>query len=137
MDPPFEIPKLRTLYWENFLRHYNGNRAPFGIWVHPAWLNEDRINWVNEFLSQALKLPDVYVVSMQDVITYMKNPVAVDSEDPMPFHCPRVTDIENAYPCVGRVITEDEEEVKAGENSGTAFAVDLVLALIGMALALF
>jgi len=60
--------------------HYHGNRAPFGIWLHPAWLStQDRISTLNKYLETMLSLPDVYVVTMSQMLSFLKNPVPVSS----------------------------------------------------------
>lgn len=65
MDPDLEVDKLQDYYYNNFMAHYNGNRSPFGIWLHPSWLiaKPERVEWLNSFLAQILSLPDVWVVS--------------------------------------------------------------------------
>jgi hypothetical protein len=89
MDPPVTGQELDDLYTGNFMRNYNGNRSPFGIWLHPAWLigDDSRVAWLNSFLTKILALDDVWVVSGQDVIAYMKNPVQAGATE-APFACP-------------------------------------------------
>jgi len=91
MDPALSTPDLEKYYKANFLANYNGNRAPFGIWLHPAYLIGDatRVTWLNNFIEEVLALDDVWVVSGADVISYMKAPVAKGSKAP-PFSCPPV-----------------------------------------------
>jgi hypothetical protein len=88
MDANLTGDELYDTYMANFLRHYNGNRAPFGIYTHPNWFISDpsRIDTINRFLAAVLKMSDVYVVSMENVIRYMKNPVAAGSPL-VPFPC--------------------------------------------------
>jgi len=89
MDPPLSTAAdLDKYYGGNFNLTYNGNRAPFGIWLHPPWLIENpaRVQWLNDFLARILSMPDVWVVSGQDVVSYMKNPVPAGSTTP-PFKC--------------------------------------------------
>lgn len=88
MDLTFPIDELNEYYTANFNANYYGNRAPFGIWLHAAWflVEPGRIAWLNSFLSQILSLPDVWVVSGQDVIAYMERPTATGT--PPPFFCP-------------------------------------------------
>jgi len=89
MDPPVSGQALDDMYTSNFMRNYNGNRSPFGIWLHPAWLigDDSRVAWLNSFLTKILAMDDVWVVSGQDVIAYMKNPVSA-GETNVPFSCP-------------------------------------------------
>jgi len=92
MDPDLSVTELQNLYWNNLLLHYNGNRSPFGIWLHPSWFKgkPERITWLIQFLTAALSLPDVWVVSGQDVISYMKHPIASGTTN-VPFVCPQTS----------------------------------------------
>lgn len=64
----------------NFLRHYETNRAPLGIYMHAAWLIghpemfEALLYWLDQVVSD---FPDAYVVSMSQAIEWMKNPTKV------------------------------------------------------------
>lgn len=65
----------------NFLDHYNGNRAPFGVFAHSAWMNgtEDEFIWERrngyiQFLDYLATLPDVYIVSISRALEWVKNP---------------------------------------------------------------
>jgi len=91
MDYPLNtMEDLERYYMANFLASYNGNRAPFGIWMHPSWLlaNPNRTIWLNNFLAEILAMPGVWAVSGQDVINYIRNPVAVGNTSTVPFACP-------------------------------------------------
>jgi hypothetical protein len=91
-DLPYVGQELHDYYYKNFMFHYEGNRSPFGIWLHPTWLvaNSSRITWLNNFLQEILQKPNVWVVSGEDVIAYMKNPVNSTSKT-VPFKCPTAT----------------------------------------------
>jgi len=68
---------INTLWGRNFLAHYQGNKAPFGIWLTPDWLTENpsRVLLLKSFLRHLLTFDDVWIVSGSDVIDYMRYPV--------------------------------------------------------------
>lgn len=61
----------------NFLKSYNGNKAPVPVFVHSFWLVEKRsmsavktfFKWITD------NYPDAYFVTMHQLIQWMKNPV--------------------------------------------------------------
>lgn len=59
----------------NFDQAYNGNRAPFPVFVHAPWFNELNIAATNKFIEYALGKGDVYFVTMRELLNWMKNPV--------------------------------------------------------------
>ncbi|KAI9492169.1 hypothetical protein BDB00DRAFT_765932 [Zychaea mexicana] len=73
----------------NFERHYNGNRQPFGIYVHPTHLTtfpgvpqtpgsedpEVMKKAVVDAIQSITSKPDVWVVSNAQLLEWMKNPV--------------------------------------------------------------
>ncbi|CAO3696457.1 unnamed protein product [Rhizopus stolonifer] len=89
------IPQLMDVYlsgspsdvtaWSNaaFDKHYNGNRQPFGVYVHPTHLTsypslpdpKDQYNGVISFLQSVASKPDVWFVTNQQLLQWMKNPV--------------------------------------------------------------
>ena len=66
----------------NFYRHFDQNRAPLGLFFHAAWLKNNPeyldafLYWVDEVLEQH---PEVYFVTMTQVIQWIQNPVSIDS----------------------------------------------------------
>ncbi|KAL7324530.1 hypothetical protein PS15p_209711 [Mucor circinelloides] len=89
------VPQLMDVYlagspadvkqWSQaaFDKHYNGNRQPFGIYVHPTHLTtfaglpdpKDMYNGVIEFIQSISQQPNVWFVTNQQLLQYMKNPV--------------------------------------------------------------
>ena len=63
---------LTALLISNFNLSYNGNRSPYGVYVHTPWFTPDNVQAVNDFLSYALALPDVWVVTARQVIEWMQ-----------------------------------------------------------------
>lgn len=76
MDPgPGYGGDVYTTFQTNFDQAYNGNRAPFPIYVHAPWFTPENINATNRFIEYALSKPDVFFVTMQQLINWIKNPV--------------------------------------------------------------
>jgi len=65
------------LYMRDFQRSYTGDKAPFGMYIHPSWLlaEKSRIEGVNRFFSNITALDDVWVVTNQEIIEYMRKPM--------------------------------------------------------------
>jgi peptidoglycan/xylan/chitin deacetylase (PgdA/CDA1 family) len=82
---PIPPEQVTSTLLSNFNEHYAGNRAPFGVFTHPVWLGPEipgsipdgtrKLAAVNEFLDQAMRNPDVWIVTAQQLIAYMRNPV--------------------------------------------------------------
>ncbi|XP_037973270.2 chitin deacetylase 1 [Plutella xylostella] len=67
-----------NLLMENFKRHYLTNRAPFGIHLNSKWLkSQNYLAAFKRFLTDMLRLPDVYFVTYNQVIEWMKRPTTV------------------------------------------------------------
>lgn len=85
MDPYLEGTLENVSGWlrTNFDRHYKGGRAPFGLYVHPAHLSNSpglpspqaKVDMLNAFLTYASSFPDVWFVTNQQLLTWMRNPV--------------------------------------------------------------
>jgi peptidoglycan/xylan/chitin deacetylase (PgdA/CDA1 family) len=87
MDPPetFTSNAVVELWKTNFLEHYNGNRAPYGIYLHATstthWLSNPthsawRIAALREFIDWALTQPDTWFITCNDLVDFMLEPVA-------------------------------------------------------------
>ncbi|EIW87292.1 hypothetical protein CONPUDRAFT_116476 [Coniophora puteana RWD-64-598 SS2] len=80
-----------------FSDHYKGNRQPFGLYTHPIHLATDypgvpaptpTINMINDFLDWAQEQDDVWIVSNEQMLAWIKNPVPVSQLNNIPeFHC--------------------------------------------------
>jgi len=75
--------EITEFLWRNFRRVYGngtgeGNRAPWGLYMHAAWFygEYEATHYVGykNFLKELLELPDVWIVPIKDGIEYMKNP---------------------------------------------------------------
>jgi hypothetical protein len=84
MDPVIgDYDATLALFKKNFLDfHYNGNRTPFGLWLHTAWFIADttRVKLINEFIDWTFTVTNnqVYYVTPTQLIEWMKNPVGLD-----------------------------------------------------------
>jgi len=61
---------------KNFVGHYTKNRAPFPMFMHAGWftVNPYRWNALNQFIDTVLSFPDVYFVTVSDVIEWIRSP---------------------------------------------------------------
>lgn len=59
----------------NFDAAYNGNRAPLPLYVHLGWFSEKHIEQTQTFLKYAFSKPDVYFLTMHQMVEWMKAPV--------------------------------------------------------------
>ena len=60
---------------KNFNRHYQSNRAPFGLYYHSAWFNtRHHLQGFLKFIDEVLKLNDVYFVTNWQLIQWMREP---------------------------------------------------------------
>ncbi|KAK9727667.1 hypothetical protein K7432_001650 [Basidiobolus ranarum] len=85
MDPNLDSKPETVLQWlkDNFNRHYNGSRAPFGIYLHPAHISkspgvaypQEQVKMLKDFSTWASQQADVWFVNNQQLLTWMKNPV--------------------------------------------------------------
>ena len=71
-----------TYLWNNFRRYYDSNKAPFGINMHAVWFDESfRLKAMDRFIDELHKLPDVYIISIHQMIAWMKNATALSDLD--------------------------------------------------------
>lgn len=81
MDPGGSGEYLLQLFKDNFTQRYEGNRAPWGLWLHATnWLSDqERIDALNAFLEWALEHDDVWVVGVGTLVDWMRNPVSAET----------------------------------------------------------
>lgn len=72
MRPVFDVLKA------NLEQTYNLNRVHLPIYVHAAWFEPERIKEAQRFVEYATGLPDVYFVTMRQLIEWTRNPVPKD-----------------------------------------------------------
>jgi len=82
VDSCAEIRSADSLYnilTHNFIRHYEQNRAPLGLYLHAAWfaklpeMLDAFLYWLEEVLRS---YDDVYVVTMSQVLAWMQSPTS-------------------------------------------------------------
>ena len=66
---------LYTLLTTDFDLAYNGNRAPFPVFVHAPWFTPDHVTAMNKFVDYALQKPNVFFVTIRQLINWIQNPV--------------------------------------------------------------
>ncbi|KAK4877640.1 hypothetical protein RN001_010146 [Aquatica leii] len=72
---PSDENKLLDLIKQNFHRHYNGTRSPFGFYMHASWFqNVINLNAYKRFLDYLQGFQNVYLVSVQKALEWMQNP---------------------------------------------------------------
>lgn len=74
---------------DNFERHYNGSRAPFGIYLQPGWFQTlSNYQGYKMFLDSLDIYDDVYITSISQAIEWVKNPAKiVDLPNFAPWQC--------------------------------------------------
>ncbi|XP_061174004.1 uncharacterized protein LOC133183081 [Saccostrea echinata] len=78
-NPPPDEESAYKFLWENFNSYYRTNKAPFGINMHAAWFYvPDRLRAMDRFIQDLLKLDDVYIVSVKQVISWLKQPTPLE-----------------------------------------------------------
>ncbi|KAG0747258.1 hypothetical protein G6F57_007951 [Rhizopus arrhizus] len=101
----------------NFDRHYNGNRQPFGIYVHPTHLTNSpglpdvspQKNAVVDFIQSLQSKPDVWFVSNEQLLQWMQNPVPVSQLASQPY-------MQCTLPNIGKEICNGLETISTANN---------------------
>lgn len=74
---PMSVEETFDFLQSNFELNYNQSRAPFPIFLHESWLkNSNRFEGFFKFLDWLATKDDVFVVSIQEVINWMRNPTS-------------------------------------------------------------
>ncbi|KAK7464092.1 hypothetical protein VKT23_006253 [Stygiomarasmius scandens] len=75
---------------KTFTDHYNGNRQPIGLYTHPIHLSRtypgvnvdiSTIKMINAFLDWAQEQPNVWIVSSEQLLSWVRNPKPVSQLD--------------------------------------------------------
>ena len=105
--------------WQNFNRHYYGNRSPVGVNMHATWFKTPHhFEAMKEFVQKISEMEDVYILSVSQILEWMKNPQTIDrvvNFKPWLKSCkgsePRVTkEINNVLPNIVYNAYEDNVE---------------------------
>ncbi|KAG0354263.1 hypothetical protein BGZ54_001734, partial [Gamsiella multidivaricata] len=97
---------ITGLLHKNFDRHYQGNRAPFGIYLHPVHVG-NATQLYNDFFTYARSLPDVWFVTNQQLLQWMQNPVPASLLANQPY-------MKCEQPAVGKEICNGLDDTKSG-----------------------
>ena len=66
---PGDADEVYQLLMNNFKRHYETNRAPFGMYYHSAWfIHNYHMEGFKKFLDTVLAMPDVWIVTASQAI---------------------------------------------------------------------
>lgn len=92
-DPLGNATAWYEILVRNFHYHYDTNRAPFGMHMHPSFFSwgpaGDHMNAAKKFLKYAQDLGDVWILTASQVIAWMKDPQDVDQAKSFPpWQCP-------------------------------------------------
>ncbi|KAF9170083.1 hypothetical protein BGX21_009348 [Mortierella sp. AD011] len=108
MDAQLEIPSdiVADVLRKNFDRHYTGNRAPFGIFLHPVHVG-NATQLYNDLFSYARSFPDVWFVTNQQLLEWMKNPVPASQMADQPY-------MKCTLPAIGKEICNGLDDTNSG-----------------------
>ncbi|XP_069128984.1 chitin deacetylase 7-like [Argopecten irradians] len=90
VNKPLTENKTYNYIMDNFRSHYHGNRAPFGIHIHESLFTEKTVflNGLDKAIQDLLKYEDVYIVSINQTLEWMKRPTKLRSIDSFrPWSC--------------------------------------------------
>ncbi|KAL9545302.1 hypothetical protein PS6_008285 [Mucor atramentarius] len=101
----------------NFDRHYNGNRQPFGIYIHPTHLTNypgladttAQKSAVVSFIQSLQGKPDVWFVTNDQLLQWMQNPVPASQLANQPY-------MQCTTPSIGKEICNGLENITIASN---------------------
>ncbi|KAI7686543.1 hypothetical protein SSS_01556 [Sarcoptes scabiei] len=89
--PPSDEQGVFELIMNNFKRHYDTNRAPFGLFYQSNWFTtpHHKAGFLR-FIDEVLKLGDVYFVTNWQLLRWIQKPVKLDRIDQFEaWQCPK------------------------------------------------
>ena len=91
-SPPPDESSAYKFLMDNFNSYYSRSRVPFGINMHPSWFyTPHRLKAMDRFIQSLLRMNDVYIVSVDKMIKWLKNPTPLSRlHDFEPWSCPTV-----------------------------------------------
>lgn len=137
---PFTAQRVYDMLMKNFNRVYKGDyddfggwnegdKAPWGLYMHAAWFFGAEIKWHYDGYVQFLeeitdneKYPDVWVVPVKEGIEYMKGPMPqnvlemMGKSDMSPFGCQSIEDQTDQY---------DSKKFRCGNSQNCKFNVTI------------
>lgn len=70
--------EIYDLFEYNFNHYYNGNRAPFPLFLSEEWMHDEaKRNALQRFIQDKLEKHDVFFVSIDEVLQWMQSPTNV------------------------------------------------------------
>lgn len=88
MDPDGSADTIFELWKYNLLDRYNGNRSPYGIYMHGTWFQPGRTDIFLRFFKEAVSNHNVVYATPSQIIAWMKNPGNMEHTRKMPeFKC--------------------------------------------------
>ena len=78
---PDETEELTEIFWSNFLKHYDTNRAPYLLSAHTAWFwgKWKRQQALFDFMDRALQFGDVWFVSVHQALKWIQQPIPLSN----------------------------------------------------------
>ena len=76
-----DAASIQKIFTQNFLDHYTKDKTPFPLFFHSAWFfnRPHRQEGFFKFIDSILALPDVYFVTSQELINWMRNPQPINA----------------------------------------------------------
>ena len=76
---PTDEEGVYEMLMKNFKRHYESNRAPFGLFYHSAWFsNTAHRKGFLRFMDEVMQQPDVFFTTNWQMLQWMRNPTPVE-----------------------------------------------------------
>lgn len=97
---PSDEEGVYEMLLKNFNRHYNTNRAPFGLFYHSAWFNTNHHRrGFMKFIDTILSHKNVYLLTNWQLIEWIRNPTPLSTiKSFQPWSCDNLTS-ERPGPC--------------------------------------
>ncbi|KAK2725560.1 hypothetical protein QYM36_000156, partial [Artemia franciscana] len=77
--PYFTEEEVYDMLMHNFKRHFNTNRAPYGLYFHTIWFKKKtNLRAFQRFLDDLTKMPDVWFVNNWEAIQWMQKPTPIN-----------------------------------------------------------
>lgn len=93
------VDEAFTYLKDNFMSYYNTTRTPFGLNMHAAWFyTRANLRAMNRFLDLLQSMDDVYVVTVKQMLDWMKKPTPLSDLHTMKsWGCPGAKAVVGKY----------------------------------------
>lgn len=94
VSSPVSLNVIQSSMQSAFDSTYNGNRVPFGIYLHPTWMSSAvptspnataKLQTIQNVINYAMSRSDVWMVTYSQLLEYMKNPVSAAELGSQPY----------------------------------------------------